>query len=323
MKIFQNDRLIEAVRKAGNILLCTHVSPDGDAIGSTLALGLMLESMGKKVTVSCADPVPSRMHFLSDWEWFCRPEDLEGMKFDTAIAVDAADAGRMGGCQRYYMKAPVRLQIDHHGTNPLYAQENEVDEHAAAAGCIVWRFAQKAGIKLTKEMSECLYTAISSDTGNFCFENTDDECFDITADLVRHGLSINDTARPLHLLREIPHVKLLAKALESLYFIGDGKIACMCLRKHHYLECDAGHEHADKIVNYAIDLPGVEMCFLADETDRGAKFSLRAQPPRDVACVASRFGGGGHVLAAGCRMSDTPFDTAVSEMEEALLEQLQ
>lgn len=97
----------------------------------------------------------------------------------------------------------------------------------------------------------------------------------------------------------------------------------MVLRKHDYTDCDAAHENADKIVNYGIDLPGVEMCFLADETDRGAKFSLRAQPPYDVAKIAARFGGGGHVLASGCRMANTPIDTAVAEMEEAMLECLQ
>lgn len=201
MKAFENEALLAAVKNANSFLLCTHISPDGDAIGSTLALGLLLESMGKKVTVSCADPVPFRLHFLSDWEWFCRPEDLEGLKFDAAIAVDAADMGRMGGCQRFFSKAPVRLQIDHHGTNPLYAMENEVDATASAAGCIVWRFAKTMGLEITRQIAECLYTAISSDTGNFCFENTNAECFECAAELVRCGLNINETARPLHLLR--------------------------------------------------------------------------------------------------------------------------
>lgn len=322
MKGFLNNDLLSAVKKADSFLLCTHISPDGDAIGSTLALGFMLESLGKKVTVACNDPVPFRMHFLPDWEWFVRPEDLTGMKFDAAIAVDAADEGRMGSCAYHYKKVPVRMQIDHHGTNPMYAMYNEVDENAAAAGCIVWRFAKAMEIAITPQIAQCLYTAISSDTGNFCFENTTAECFECMTDLMNNGLNINDTARPLHLLREVPHVKLLSRALESLRFIADGKIACMCLRRRDYLECDAGNEHSDKIVNYAMDLPGVEMCYLADETEKGSKFSLRAQPPRNVSVIAQKFGGGGHVLAAGCRTT-MALDEAMFEMEQAMLEQLE
>lgn len=319
---FKNDKLLSAVKKADSFLLCTHVSPDGDAIGSTLAMAFFLEDMGKKVTVACSDPVPYRMHFLPCWEMFVRPEELEGKKFDCAIAIDCAEESRMGACRFAYNKAPVRLQIDHHGTNPLYAMENEVDGTAAAAGCIIWRFAKALDLEITKDHAACLYTAISSDTGNFCFENTGSECFECIADLIDHGLSINEVARPLHLIREVPHVRLLAKALDSLKLCGDGKIAGMKLQKKDYLDCDAAHEHSDKIVNYAMDLEGVVLAYMADDTMRGGtKFSLRAQPPYNVAKIAQKFGGGGHVLAAGCTM-DAPMDEAIELIENAMLEQL-
>lgn len=320
---FRNDKLLSAVKKAGSFLLCTHISPDGDAIGSTLATAFMLEDMGKKVTVACADPVPSKLHFLPCWEMFVRPEDLVGLKFDCAIAIDCADEDRMGPCKAYYRKAPVRLQIDHHGTNPLYAMENEVDEHAAAAGCIVWRMIRKLGMPVEKEYAQALYTAISSDTGNFCFENTNVECFECMANLMNSGLRINELARELHLLREVPHLRLLSRALSTLELSADGRIAGMKLRKHDYLDCDAAHEHSDKIVNYAMDIPGVVMAYLGDELNDGCKFSLRAQPPYDVSAIAARFGGGGHVLAAGCRMKDTLLDEACDNIESAMLEQLE
>lgn len=322
MPEFRNEKLLSAVRKADSFLLCTHIAPDGDAIGSSLALAFMLEDMGKKVTIACADPVPSRLHFLPCWEMFERPEKLEGQSFSCAIAVDCADEGRLGGCERYYNKVPVRLQIDHHGTNPLYAQENEVDASASAAGCIVWRMMKALQVPVQKEHAEALYTAISSDTGNFCFENTNAECFECMQELINAGLRINEVARPLHLLREIPAVHLLSKALDSLTFEAEGRIAYMRLYRRDYLACNAGNEHNSKIVNYAMDIPGVEMSFVADETKDGIKFSIRAQPPHDVSVVASAFGGGGHKLAAGCMMKNAMMDEACDRMLEKMLEQL-
>lgn len=323
MTEFRNDKLLSALKEADSILLCSHVSPDGDTIGSVLALAFMLEDMGKKVTCACADPVPGSLHFLPCWEMFVRPEDIEGMKFDCAVAVDAADEGRLGPLAKPFRKAPVQLQIDHHGTNPGYAMENEVDAKASATGCIIWRLMKAFGCEITEEYAEALYVAINSDTGNFCFENTNEECFECMTDLMKSGLKLNIIARNLNLLREVPHLRLLGRALGTLNISADGRIAGMMLRKHDYIDCDAPREYNSKIVNYAMDIPGVEMAYLADETDEGTKFSLRAQPPRNVAVIATEFGGGGHILAAGCRIRGKMIDEAAEMIEHRMQEQLE
>lgn len=314
IKAMDMPALVEALRKARNILLCTHINPDGDAIGSTLAMGLVLQAMGKEVTFACHHPVPGYLAFLPHGGCFVLPEALEGWAFDTALAIDCADASRMGDCWGYYEKVPVTLQIDHHPTNPLYARVNMVDGNAAASGCMVMRVLDAMDAAITADMAQCLYTAISTDTGNFCFKNTDAEAFACAARLMKEGLNLNECARQLHLLKSEPHVRLLGRALNSLRIFGNGKCAGMRLTLQDYEAAGAGAEHCDKIVNYAMDLPGVEMAYLADEKNGGmVKVSLRAQPPRNVARIAQKFGGGGHVLAAGCR-----YKTTLKEMCAAL-----
>lgn len=320
---FPCKEMLSALKNANSILLCTHISPDGDAIGSTLAMGFALEAMGKQVTLSCQHPVPGYLQILPGRERFVLPEALEGKEFDVGLAIDCADIGRMGACGVYYQGTGVQLQIDHHPTNPLYAKMNLVDGDAAASGCIVMRVLDALGIAVTADMAQCLYAAISTDTGNFCFKNTDAEAFSCAARLMQAGLDINTCARQLHLLRQEAHVRLLGRALCSLRIFGNGKCAGMILTHRDYEAAGARPEHTDKIVNYALDLPGVEMAYLVDEREMGfAKVSLRAQPPRNVAVIAQQFGGGGHVLAAGCR-AEMSLDTMCAMLEKEMLAQIE
>lgn len=302
MKQIEQKEMLSALKNANSILLCTHVNPDGDAIGSMLAMGAGLKALGKQVAMACADPVPGNLMFLPGADAVVGAEALAGKTFDAAMNIDVADAGRAGACGEAFARAPVRLQIDHHPTNPFYAQINEVDGTAPAAGSIVYRALQALGIPVTAEMALCLYCAISTDTGNFCFPSTDDEAFEIMAALMRCGLDIGGAARRIHLIREKQHVLLLGRALQTLHFFCGGKCAGMRLTKEDYRAAGALPEHSSNIVNYAIDLPGVEMAYLADGVQDGVtKCSLRGVAGRDVSVIARKFGGGGHVLAAGLR----------------------
>ncbi len=322
----QNDafcpEMLSALHSANSILLCTHIFPDGDAIGSALALALALESLGRRVTVSCADPVPGCYRFLPGADRFVLPDTLEGKRFDIGFAVDCADPGRVGACYPYFAACPVTVQIDHHPTNPLYAHWNAVDGEATAAGCLVWRLMQALRIPVTQEIARCLYCAISTDSGNFCFRNTSSEAFRITAELMEAGLPLAEDARLIHLVREDAHVKLLGRALISLRRFGGGRCACMRVTPEDYAAAGAKSEHCDRIVNYALNLPGVEMAYLADcgEGD-GAKISLRAVAPRDVSAIARQFGGGGHVLASGFRLKGDP-DVICAALEKEMLRQI-
>ena len=315
--------MLSALKNANSILLCTHVSPDGDAIGATLAMGLALESLGKQVTVADDDPVPGQYRFLPGAETVGRPDTLEGRSFDAALAIDAAGPERLGECGKAFFAAPVTLQMDHHPGNPLYAQYNAVDSGASAAGCVVRRCLRALDIPLTREIAACLYCAVSTDTGNFRFQNTTAEAFAIMSELMEAGLDLPAIARPIHQLREAPHVRLLGRALCSLRFFGGGRCACMKLTKEDYRAAQALPEHNNAIVNYALDIPGVEMVYLAEEREDGqVKASLRSLPPWDVASIARRYDGGGHMFAAGLRYSGA-LDALCAELEQQMLKLLE
>lgn len=323
MKPFNCDEMLSALKNANSILLCTHINPDGDAIGSTLAMGLALKKMGKQVIFACADPIPARFHFLPCATEFVQANALKNRDYDTALAIDAADLSRQGDCAEAFLRAGMRLQIDHHGTNPHYAQMNVVDDGAAASGCLILRAIDALEIPLDPQIAQCIYCGISTDTGNFCFDNTDAETFACAARLMEAGLPLNETARRMHLLREEPHVRLLGLALNTLKIVADGKCAWMYLTREDFRQAQAGPEHTENIVNYARDLPGVEMAFLGTEQENGGtKFSLRAQSPRDVAAVAQKFQGGGHKLASGCKIN-LPLMEACKAVEKEMLLQIE
>ena len=312
--------MLSALNNANSILLCCHISPDGDAIGSLLAMGLTLRQMGKQVTMACGDPVPRQFAFLPCVREIVNADALSGKRFDLAFAVDTATLERIGACAEAYLQAPVTMQLDHHGDNPGYAQYNVVDGKAAAAGCVVRRLMKALNVPLNKEFAACLYCAISTDTGNFVQPNTTAEAFAILAELMEAGLNLDEAARQLHLLREEPSARLLGCALKSLKVFGNGKCASMRITAQDYRDCCALPEHNTAIVNYALNVVGVEAAFLAEERESGeVKASLRSLPGLDVNQIARKYGGGGHKQASGLRYTGE-LDALCEALERELLQ---
>ena len=323
MKRFQNEALLSALKGANSVFLCTHIAPDGDAIGSMLAAGRTLRRMGKQAVMCCADSIPEKFLFLPGAREIRKPEGLDPDAFDLAFSLDAADLGRIGRCAEVYERIPLRIQIDHHGTNPAYADQNEIDAAAAAAGCIVMRLLRALDIPVDRETAECLYTAISTDTGNFCFSCADREVFEIMAELLDAGIELAPLARQLHLMREKEYLGLLGRALGSMRFLMDGQVTVTKLTPEDYAAVQARPEHADGIVNYWLYIPGVRItCFADGRLPGETKLSLRAMPPYSAADIAVRLGGGGHVAAAGCRV-EKPLDEAIELVLQAIREEME
>ncbi len=317
MKTIENAAMLSALQGAGSILLCTHISPDGDAIGSMLATGMMLTSLGKTVTMTDADGVPEEFRSLP-WADRVQTSVPETAAFDLAFALDAGDEGRLGSMKDAFLRAPVTAQLDHHGTNPWYAQHNEVDFEASSTGAIVMRLARALRVPITRDMAICLYAAIARDTGNFSFRNADEEAFSCAAELMRAGLPLQDMARDLFLMRSRENTLLIGRAISSMRFLADGKATVMRLSRADFALCDAKNEDAGGIVNFGLYMPGVQIACLAEQDDDGVRFSLRAKEPQNVARIAVQFGGGGHELAAGCRVKAEDFNEAVAAMESAI-----
>ena len=310
-----------AIQAAESICVCGHINPDGDAIGSALAMRLVLQGLGKKVSVFFQDKVPDYLSFLTGAEEIRKPETCTE-RYDLFLALDSSEAVRMGACARLMDRCAHTAQIDHHGTNPGYAQINSVDPDASATGTMIREQMTALGAPMTREIAECLYAAISTDTGNFSFDCTDAETFRVMGDLVEAGLPLAELNMRLFREKSRPKLKLLGRAIEKMRYAGNGEIAVMTLTWQDFLDCGALPEHADMIVNSGLETVGTKMALLARETEDGKlKFSLRSRAPLTVDDVAFRLGGGGHARAAGINMEGT-LEEAVPRVVAAMAEKL-
>jgi len=289
----------DTLTRADRVFVCTHVEPDGDALGSLLSLGSLLRKMGKQVTLACQDPVPENLRFLPGSGDIRRPDGVDADAFDLACSIDASDLGRIGSAARVFSACPRRLAIDHHASNTRFGLENYVDSTVASSGNLVCRLFGETGVRMDENDALLLYAALSTDTGNFSFGQMDEEFFLQMAGLMHAGLDISPAARQLHLIKSPYHIKLLGRAIASLRFFSGGRQAGMRLTHADFEKTGAKPEHAEGIVNRALNIYGVEMCYLASEEEDGVKFNLRAVPPHDVSRIAVEFGGGGHLLASG------------------------
>ena len=316
------EQLALLIRDAHTIALCSHINPDGDTIGSALALKQGLTAFGKQVDVYCADHVPDNLLMLPGAKDYLAPDAAPGKRYDLLLCVDISDTGRMGKCQCLLNQAEHTAQIDHHGTNPSYAQVNDVDPTASATGLLAKELLDMLGIAITREISVCLYTAISTDTGNFAFSCTTSEAFRVMGELMDAGLPLAEMNRKLFMQKSKAQLLLLSRALSSVRFCHNDQITSMSLTLKDFEECGAKQEHADTVVNYGIVPSGVRMCMLARETEDGrVKVSLRALEPDRVDGIASSFGGGGHAQASGCTL-DCPLEEAVQRVVHAMISSL-
>ena len=313
------EAIARCIREAGTIAVVSHVNPDGDTLGSATAMYLALKAMGKEAVLFCDGKVPDQLNFLPDAELFRKPEENEG-PFDLMLAVDVSDEKRLGCCAALKAVSRMTAQIDHHPTNPLYMQENSVDGEAPATCIMIREQLEALGVPLTKEIAICLYTGISTDTGNFAFASTNAEAFRVMSELMEHGLPLAKLNRVLFRVKPREQIRLVGKALESLTFRGNGKIAVMKLTRDDFEACGALAEHADTVVNYGLDTVGTDMALLGREADGGmVKFSLRAKEPARVDDIAGQFGGGGHPQASGITMPgkiDEAVEKVVAAMEK-------
>ncbi|MCQ2453835.1 MAG: DHH family phosphoesterase [Clostridia bacterium] len=317
-----NQQMLSALKNADNFMVCCHIMPDGDAIGSLLALGRLLQRMGKSYVLVSQDGVPASMMCLPDAGQIHRPEELAAYRIDTALSVDVSEANRMGDkVLPYFEKAALTLQIDHHPTNPGFAMHNHVDAAAAAAGELVLGLWEDLGEKPDAETAYQLYCAIDSDSGNFRFSSVRPYTFYCMQQLMEAGLDISKAARELFMVKSRGHIAALGKALSSLTYFADGQATYMRLSLEDKAACGASMDDINGIVNNGLYLTGVKMCFMGDEVEGGWKYSLRALPGYDVSVIAVAFGGGGHKLASGCLVKDSFENTSarmMDMMEQAL-----
>lgn len=307
------DGVMNAIQLARSVALVCHVSPDGDTVGSALALRLGLLELGKQVTLYCQDKIPELLCFLPGAEEFRMPEEMDA-EVDLLLCLDVSDEKRMGRCKALKRMARHTALIDHHPTNTRFCEICMVDDTAPANCLIINELLWRMDCTMTVDVALCLAVGLSTDTGNLTYKSTTPEAYRVMGDLLETGAPIADAYRHIYRSRPPRQLALLAKALESLTFYADGRIAAMRLSQRDFEECGALSEDTDIIVNYGLDVQGVRMCvFGREQADGTTKLSLRSLAPYEISSVAQQFGGGGHDQASGATVF-LPLDEAIAQV---------
>ena len=279
---------------AQKIVLCCHVSPDGDTLGSALGLARLLEQKGKEVTVFVDDDINKSLNFIPGIEKVQRPEAGVIVEADLFVVVDASSFDRVGICNEV-VKAPVLLNIDHHISNTEFADYLYLDAEAAAAGEIMCDLFEAMGWEYDEAIAIDFYTAITTDCGSFRYSNTTSKTMQRAAKLLDYGVKPNEISDMLD-IRSRKTTELLAKVLPSLTFDYEGKVAYLTITNDLYDK----EAQTDSFVNYPRYIEGVEVAIMFKAVEpEVTRVSMRSSNV-DVAKIALSFGGGGHIRAAGC-----------------------
>lgn len=284
-------------------LIVSHVQPDGDAIGSTVAVAHLLKQRGKRFTMTNDSPIPAKYFFMDMATHILPWDEAKQTKFDAVITVDCADRSRLGAVETVLQQGFPLLNIDHHSTNDHFGTVNLVLEDQSATAEVLYHFIEHLQLTWNRPFAEAVYTGVLTDTGGFRYSNTSPSSMALAAHLLRYGVNPGDIAE--HVFESISRAKveMLKAALNSLTISDDGKIAWVTITAEQMKQAGAKEEDLGGIVNIARNVEGVEVGILFKQLDeQSVKASLRSRDRVDVAMVAKELGGGGHARAAGCTM---------------------
>jgi phosphoesterase RecJ-like protein len=301
--------ILKLVRERQNFLITSHARPDGDAIGSSLALMHMLESMGKDVIVAFADPIPAIYAYLPGVDHIV--EKLPAGPVECAILLECSSVERSGFSA---IPAHFSINIDHHQSGQPFADFNWINPRACAVGAMLYDLAIAAGLHITRAMATCLYTAVLTDTGSFTYTSTDASTFALAEHLVDRGADANQIAQSIYFSNPPSKIRLLGIALSNMKI--EGQVAWSSITLGEMARAGADAEDCEGIVNYLIGMAGIETAaFLREMVSPSGvvelRTSLRSKSDVDVAAVAEIFHGGGHRNASGCTLPG-PLQHAVS-----------
>jgi bifunctional oligoribonuclease and PAP phosphatase NrnA len=300
--------VLNAIESGSRFLVAAHARPDGDAIGSILACGMMLRQLGKHADMVSRDSVPILYGNLPSVEAIRITDRVDG-DYDAVILLECDGIERTGlrGLQGRFT-----INIDHHFSGKNFADINWIENNACAVAAMVYELTLLAGVHITKEMATCLYTAVLTDTGSFCYAGIDARTFEVAADLVRRGADPVPIAQHLYFSNPASKMNLLGSALRNLR--SEGRMAWMWVSYDDLVDAGAAEEDCEGLVNYAIGIAGVDVAvFLRELKDHRVRLSLRSKGEINVARVAECLGGGGHSHASGCTI-DGPLATATESI---------
>lgn len=296
------DDILYEIQIAEKIVILTHEAPDGDAIGSSLAMQLALKQIGK--TSDVIIPEYSRLFsFLPGAEEIKQESKIK--EYDLAIALDCGDLKRLKCGEEYFETATRKIQIDHHGSNTMFGDLNFVNPASPACCEILVEMFAYCGMNINKEIGTCLVTGIITDTGGFRYNKTSAETFEFTAELLQKGVNVSDIYKRVQDTKTKANFELTKVVLNRMEFLEDGKVTYTYITQED--ENRAGAETGDHegLVEIGRDIEGVEVSiFIREKEEGGFKVSLRSNSYVNVADICLLFGGGGHQMAAGCYLKE-------------------
>ena len=299
----------ERLFSAQSVLILFHINPDGDAVGSAFALRHALISLGKSAWCICASEAPERLLFaVEDSQESVLPESIpEGMSFDLTVSVDTASPSQLGALYEAY-KGKIDIMIDHHGKGTPYA-----DNYVAPGASSCWevlctvidRIYSKAGIPMPIRVSELIYTAVSSDTGCFRYNNVSPSTHILAARLIESGVDGADINHKLFGIKTLKQMQVEHAGFERMNFYSGGRIAIITFPYDLKAQYGATDENLETLVDVARCVKGVEVAAVIKQPTQENKFrvSMRSSCDFDVSEICAHYGGGGHVRAAGCTLS--------------------
>ena len=304
---FQNataEEIGEVLRNHDSFVLLSHVRPDGDAIGSQIALGFSLMAMGKKVRLINEDGLPDNLAFMAGGEKIETPP-AEPIDVEVAIALDNATKPRLGdGALHAASKAKLWLNIDHHKSNPGYGDLNLIVPTSPATGEILYDLIVALDLPMPPETRDAIYVAVSTDTGSFQYPSTTARTYEMGADLIRRGLDVGEINSLTYDNHPYRRLELMRALLNTLECSDDGVVAHWELRHQTKIDLELLPEDSEGLIDMIRAIRGVKLALFFEELPDGKiRVSMRSKDPKiDVCKIALQFGGGGHALAAGIRM---------------------
>ncbi len=306
-------QIIQQLKNSRSVLIASHVNPDGDALGSLLAMGLAMDALNIKATLYNESDIPTVYQFLPEVNRI-QNQISRVHAYEAAIILDCSNLDRIGRATDIVTQIPMIINIDHHSTNTQFGERQLIDGKACATAELVFRLLKEMPVPISLAMATSIYTGIVTDTGSFRFSNTNASAFEICNEMVLLGVKPIHIARHLYGSFSLNRIKLLNQALESIEISNNGCLSLMTLTQNMLRETNTQPEDADGLIQYARKIENVKVAALIQEQANGRKHpnadknyhvSLRSDGSIDVAAIASSFGGGGHPSAAGFNLEST------------------
>jgi phosphoesterase RecJ-like protein len=299
-------RILDGIRESETICVVGHIRPDGDCIGSQLGLAMALQNQDKKVTTWNEDPMPGKLAFLDPDHLLQTPKT--GRKFDLVIATDSASFERLGSVGKCIHDRKLFINIDHHQSNTRYADINWIAAKQPSTGELIFRLLRSANWAITPPIADCLFTAISTDTGSFQYPTTRPNTYYVAGKLVDRGANLAKVCNEVYQSFPLSRVRLLRHLYNHFHLTHNDRTAYFWLKKADYARTGAGEDDSEGLIDHIRAIEPVVVACLFEELEPDlTRISLRSKSEEvDVNEIAMKFGGGGHAAAAGARIAGKP-----------------